>query len=114
MHELGIVWHVIDMVEKTAEENKVSEVTKVTLEVGEVSTIVPSYFRDCFAWARKKTKYMQNCTLDMVILEGISYCRDCGKTYPTVKYGRTCPYCGSGSTYLVTGSEVTVRDIEVT
>ena len=55
MHELGIVLHVIDQVEELARENNVSKVTRLTLEVGEVSSIVPSYFSDCFEWAKKKT-----------------------------------------------------------
>ena len=48
MHELGIVLNVIDRVEEIAKENKVKKVTKLTLEIGEVSSIVPSYFSDCF------------------------------------------------------------------
>lgn len=54
MHELGIVLNVIDRVEEIAKENKVKKVTKLTLEIGEVSSIVPSYFSDCFEWAKKK------------------------------------------------------------
>lgn len=113
MHELGIVMHFIDMVEKAAEENKAKEVVRVTLEVGEVSTIVPSYFKDCYEWAIKRTKYMQNCELDLVVIQGISYCQDCKKTYATTESGKTCPNCGSGNTYLVTGKDVTVKDIQV-
>ncbi len=56
MHELGIVLHVIDQVEELAKENNVSKVTRLTLEVGEVSSIVPSYFSDCFEWAKKKRR----------------------------------------------------------
>ncbi|MGI6230838.1 MAG: hydrogenase maturation nickel metallochaperone HypA [Tractidigestivibacter sp.] len=112
MHELGIVVHVIDMVEKAAEENGVSKVLRLDLEVGEVSTIVPDYFRDCYKWAIKRTKYMQECELNMIIVQGISYCRDCKKTYRTTEYGRACPLCGGYNTYLVTGSDVIVRDIQ--
>lgn len=54
MHELGIVLNVIDRVEDIAKENNVKKVTKLTLEIGEVSSIVPSYFSDCFEWAKKK------------------------------------------------------------
>ena len=67
MHELGIVVHVIDMVEKAAEENHVHKVMKLDLEVGEVSTIVPDYFRDCYQWAIKKTRYMQECELNLIV-----------------------------------------------
>ena len=37
MHELGIVLNVIDRVEEIAKENNVKKVTKLTLEIGEVS-----------------------------------------------------------------------------
>ena len=77
MHELGIVLNVIDRVEEIAKENNVKKVTKLTLEIGEVSSIVPSYFSDCFEWAKKKTDYMKDTELEMIILEGLSYCRDC-------------------------------------
>lgn len=113
MHELGIVLNVIDRVEEIAKENKVKEVTKLTLEIGEVSSIVPSYFSDCFEWAKKKTDYMEDTELEMIILEGLSYCRDCKKTYKTTEYEKKCPHCGSDNTYLVTGDEMRIKDIEV-
>ena len=113
MHELGIVLNVIDRVEEIAKENNVKKVTKLTLEIGEVSSIVPSYFSDCFEWAKKKTDYMKDTELEMIILEGLSYCRDCKKTYNTTEYEKKCPHCGSDNTYLVTGDEMRIKDIEV-
>ena len=113
MHELGIVLNVIDRVEEIAKENNVKKVTKLTLEIGEVSSIVPSYFSDCFEWAKKKTDYMKDTELEMIILEGLSYCRDCKITYKTTEYAKKCPHCGSDKTYLVTGDEMRIKDIEV-
>lgn len=113
MHELGIVKHVIEQVEQVAEENKVERVIKLTLEVGEVSSIVPDYFRDCFEWSKKKTKYMRDTELEMIILEGISYCTKCKKTYKTVEHAKICPYCGGNETYLVTGNQMTIKDMVV-
>ena len=113
MHELGVVSHVIKEVESVAKENNVQKIISLTLEVGEVSTIVPDLFKDCFEWSKKKSEYMQDCELNLVILEGVTYCQDCGETYGTVKYGKTCPHCGSKNTYLVTGNEVMIKDIQV-
>ena len=56
---------------------------------------------------------MQQTQLEMIILEGISFCQDCRRTYKTTAYARKCPHCGSDHTYLVTGNEVNIRDIEV-
>lgn len=113
MHELGIVMQVIEQVEKVAEENGVTKVLKLNMEIGEVSSVVPALFTDCFDWAKKKTKHMQETQLEMIILEGISYCQDCRQTYKTTSCAKKCPHCGSFHTYLVTGNEVNIRDIEV-
>lgn len=113
MHELGIVMQVIDQVEKVAQERNVSQVLKLNMEVGEVSSVVPALFTDCFDWAKKKTKYMQQTQLEIIILEGISYCQDCKQTYRTTAYAKKCPHCGSSRTYLVTGNEINIKDIAV-
>ena len=34
MHELGIVFHIINSLEKIGEENQLKEVASVTLEIG--------------------------------------------------------------------------------
>lgn len=112
MHELGIVVHVIDQVEEAARENQVDRVTRVVLEVGEVSSIVPEYFTDCFQWAKKRTEHLKDAELELILLEGVSYCRGCRETYKTVEFGRQCPHCGSWDTYLLTGDEITIKEIE--
>lgn len=113
MHELGIVMQVIDQVEKVAASSNVTKVLKLNMEVGEVSSVVPALFTDCFEWAKKKTKYMQETQLEIILLEGISYCQDCKRTYRTTDYAKQCPHCGSFHTYLVTGNEINIRDIAV-
>ena len=113
MHELGVVSHIIKEVETVAKENNVKKVISLTLEVGEVSTIVPDLFKDCFDWSKKKTEFMQECELNMVIIAGVTYCQDCGETYSTTKHGKVCPHCGSKNTYLITGNEVIIKDIQV-
>ena len=42
MHELGIVFHIVKTVEEIAAENQADRVGKVVLQIGEVSTIIPS------------------------------------------------------------------------
>lgn len=101
------------MVEKAAQDAGATRVTRLDLEVGEVSTVVPDYFRDCYDWAIKKSRYMQDCKLNLVVVAGISYCKDCKKTYRTTAYGKACPLCGGYHTYLVSGRDVMIKDIEV-
>ena len=113
MHELGIVMNVVEQIEKVAKENGVNKVVQLNMEVGEVSSVVPELFEDCFEWAKKRTEYMKETKLNLVVLQAISYCRSCKKTYETTKFAKQCPECKSYDTYLVTGNEINIKDIQV-
>ena len=111
MHELGIVMNVLEQVDSVAAENKAEKVLQVTMEVGEVSSIVPDLFIDAFNWAKKKTAFLQEAELQMIIIEGRTYCQNCGETYKTTDHGKQCPHCGSYETYLLTGDQVIIKDL---
>ena len=55
MHELGIVFHIIDTVEQVGRENGVTQVRCVTLDVGQVSGIEDPYLMDCWRWAADRS-----------------------------------------------------------
>lgn len=113
MHELGVVFHCIKEVNKIAAENGVSRVNSVTVEIGEVSTVLPDLFEDCWNWAVKKETVLKDAKVIIETLPAVTHCENCLKNYPTVQYGKTCPYCGSGETYLLTGNELSIKQIEV-
>ena len=113
MHELGIVAHVIRSVEEVGHQNCLNHISAVTLEIGEVSGVVPEYLTDCWEWSVKKTTLLQGSELRVEILPAVTHCDGCGKDYPTVPHGKTCPHCGSGSTWLLTGAELNIKEIEV-
>ena len=113
MHELGIVFHIANRVEKVAEENKAERVHSVTMEIGEVSTVIPEYLVDVWNWNCKKIPVLDDCELRWEIIHAITHCEDCGQDYDTVPQGRICPYCSSENTYLVTGNEINIKEIEV-
>ncbi|MDO4479383.1 MAG: hydrogenase maturation nickel metallochaperone HypA [Lachnospiraceae bacterium] len=113
MHELGVTFHIMDHIEKVAEENDVSHVHKVVIELGEVSTVIASYLQKCWTWAAKKRPIFEGCVLAIETLPAITYCEACEQTYPTVPQGKICPHCGSDKTYLVQGNECNIKEIEV-
>ncbi len=112
MHELSTIYYVIDTVDKLMVENRLSKVSSITLEVGEVSGIIPGYLTEFWEWARAKTDHFQETELKIETLKAVTYCQDCGETYPTLQYAKICPYCGSGNTFLVTGNEYNIKEIE--
>lgn len=113
MHELGIVFHVIDMVEKAAAENKAEAVASVTLELGEVSGVIPHELTSCWNWAVKKTERMREAALVIETIPAVTFCEGCGQTYPTAPQGKICPHCGSEQTWLRQGNEIQVKEIAI-
>ena len=114
MHELGIAFQIVKEVDALAEKNKTKAVKKVTLEIGEVSTIVPRYLYDIWPWACKNnSKHLKDCQLEIIELKAISYCKKCKKFFDTVNNGVICPKCKKTDTYLVKGNEAVIKSIEV-
>ena len=113
MHELSIVMEVVKQVYKLAKDNHVTKVKSVTVEVGEVSGVVKSYFVDAFNWAKERNELLKECELNYITIEAISYCQDCKKTYPTTRFAKECPYCHSTRTYLVSGKDFMIKEIKV-
>lgn len=112
MHELSIVTYVIEQVDQIAKENQLADISSVTLEFGEVSGIVTDYLVDCWNWYAKKTPLIAHAELKCEIIPAVTWCDDCQSRYPTVQYGKTCPHCGSGNTWLLCGNEMNLKEIE--
>ncbi|SHI66671.1 hydrogenase maturation nickel metallochaperone HypA [Lutispora thermophila] len=111
MHELGIAFYIIKVVERVAEDNKVTSVSKVSLELGEVSGVIPKELADCWKWAVKKKELMKDAELLIEKITALTYCESCENIYETVQHGRICPHCGSERTYLVQGNEINLKEI---
>lgn len=113
MHELGVVFHVIKAVEEVCAENQLTKVDSVTLELGEVSTVIESYLHDVWKWAvANRSEHMKEAALVVETIPAITYCEDCKQTYPTVAHGKICPHCQSSHTYLLQGQEFNIKEIE--
>lgn len=112
MHELGIVFYIIDDVKEAAAGAGATTVTRVTLDLGEVSGVVPELLQDAWKWAVKREPLMDEAALEVVEQPAVTLCESCGAEYGTVEHGKTCPECGSPDTHLLRGREVMIREIE--
>ncbi len=112
MHEMGIVTHLAKTLDELAKEQNITKIGSVTLQVGEVSGIMTDYFTDCWDYFKTKYPVLTECELKLETLPAVTYCSNCEKTYETVKYGKECPYCHSGETWLLKGNECIIKEIE--
>lgn len=112
MHEMGIIFHVAKTLEETAKEEQLKRIGSVTLSIGEVSGIMTDYFVECWEYFSRKSPLLQGSRLILETLPAVTYCSSCEKEYETVKFGKTCPYCGSTETWLLRGNECFIKEIE--
>ena len=112
VHELGVVFHMIDTLEEVGRENELTTIAKVNISLGEVTGVVPSYLLDCWDWAVNRTELLKGAELSITTIPAVTICNACGNTYETLKYGKTCPHCQSEDTELLRGLEMEIDSIE--
>ena len=114
MHELGIVFEIQKRVTAVAQENglALSDIAQVVVEVGEASTIVPRYLKECWPAATDGTE-MENAELVVELLVATVRCKQCGTVYEYLKNDKKCPNCGAWECVMVTGQEFNIKEIAV-
>lgn len=110
MHELGIMYHVIDHVLKVVKENDLTEVEAVVLQVGELSSVVPKYLEACYPAAVDGTM-LENTLLEIEMLPANAICKGCGKVYGLAENKERCPVCGDEARELISGQEFYIKEI---
>jgi hydrogenase nickel incorporation protein HypA/HybF len=108
MHELAIVEDVLVTV---AEQCRGARVTRIVLEIGKLSLVLPDAVRFCFELASEDT-IAEGAALEIVETPGLGRCRACGESVPLEgPLGR----CGCGGTDLdwIAGEELRIKDVEV-
>ena len=113
MHELGIVFYIIRDVKEAAEKNGVKHVSAVVMNIGEVSTVIPEYLTDCWRWAADKEDLLRGAVLKVNTLPAVSWCDNCKSEFGTLEHGKICPRCHSENTWLLSGNQVEIKEIEV-
>ena len=111
MHELGLVTHVVRAIEEIGKEEKLTEVASVTLEIGEVSGVIPDYLEDCWKYFRARSELLKEAELKIETIPAVTICGDCQKTFSTLKYKKQCPHCGREDTWLTAGNEFNIKEI---
>ena len=111
MHEMGIVLHLAKTLDETAEEEGLTKIGSMTLQVGEVSGIITDLFTEAWDYFKVRHPVLKESELILETIPAVTWCDNCKKTYETVKYGRECPYCHSGETWLLKGNEVVIKEI---
>lgn len=110
MHELGIVYEVIKVVDDFVLENKITYVDKIVLEIGQLSQAIPRFMEACYPAAVSETAYEQT-KLEIITMPAIGACTTCHIHYNIIDHRKVCPNCGCEAFELISGQEFNIKEI---
>lgn len=111
MHELGLCDALLRMVDKIVAEEDLTAVSKITLEIGELSGVVPRFMTDCWEAVSDGTRYAQTA-LVIESVPGIARCEDCGAEFRINLDDLRCPVCRRNRLTPISGKDMTIKEIE--
>ena len=111
MHELGLCDALLRMLRKISAEEELTAVQKITLEIGELSGVLPHFMTDCWEAVIDGTEFADT---EMVIVSvpGTARCLDCETEFRVDVNKLRCPFCESDKLMPLTGNDMTLKEVE--
>ncbi len=111
MHELGLCDALLRMVKDISVKEELTQVESITLEIGELSGVVPAYMNDCWAAVVDGTPF-QDTALRIETVPGVARCLDCEEEFRIDLGSMRCPFCGGDKLMPISGNDMTLKEIE--
>jgi hydrogenase nickel incorporation protein HypA/HybF len=112
MHELSVTESMLGVVLRHAESNKATQVTRINMALGDMSTVMEESVRFYFDIIAKGT-IAEGAELNFKRTKLIGRCGGCGKEFEVVEFDFRCPDCDANQTEIASGREFQVESIEV-
>ena len=111
MHEVGVISAILKKIEKVMDDEDLSIVDTVVLEVGELSGVVPHFMEECWPAATYHTRF-EETKLEMNVIKGQVKCDTCGEEFNAYECDLKCPKCGEDRKHTpLTGRELIIKEI---
>jgi hydrogenase nickel incorporation protein HypA/HybF len=107
MHELGIVTEVVEIVREKTND---ARITRLSLEIGRLSTILPDAVRFAFDVATEGTP-LEGAELHIIEVDGTARCRACSSVITLARPIGRCS-CGGFDLEWLTGTSVRILSLE--
>ncbi len=112
MHEYSIAQSIMQIVLAEADKANARKVSKVCLQIGDLTGVFADSLSFCFDLCAKGTIVEgATCTIEKVPVRG--YCPKCEKTFFIEDNRYLCQNCGNLSVELVTGRELQINCLEI-
>jgi len=111
MHELALSQSIIELVLERAQQEGLSTITRVVLEIGAAAGVEPESLRFCFDAVTRDTP-AQGAELRIEAVPLWARCRDCGLEFEPEGLLAGCPCCRAMAPLFTSGRELRVKEFE--
>ena len=112
MHELSVAESIVRITKEKISQYPDKIPVKLVLEIGLLSGID----FDALDFAMKsvvKNTSIENCIIEIIRIEPLAKCSNCGHLFKAEDYIASCPECGSIDIEFLKGRELLIRSIEL-
>lgn len=107
MHELGITQNIVEI---AIAHTHGAKVHRITLEIGQLTAILPDAIQFCFDICAQGTP-LEGATLEIIQHSGVGQCRLCGQQLALEQPFGICD-CGSTQLDILQGEELILKELE--
>lgn len=111
MHEVSIINNVIQIALEKAEENKLKNINKITLKIGDFAGVMKDSLMFAFQGASKKT-LLENAELVIERVKPTGECSNCNIIFEIQHFNKICPKCNEFCCNILTGYELYIDTLE--
>lgn len=112
MHEYAVTKSFVDIVIKEAEKHSAGKVSRITLVIGELSSIIDDSVRLYFDLIAEGT-ITEGAELVFKRVKAEFFCKNCQLNFEKPSKGFDCPKCGNLGVPTDVGKEFYVESIEI-
>lgn len=112
MHEMGIADAMVKTVDRIAKRENAAAVRSVTVELGDLSGVVPRFLAECWEAVTAGTVY-EAAVLKIHSVPATALCLDCDRTFVADIDSLRCPNCGGVKLKPLSGQDLTIAEIEI-
>jgi hydrogenase nickel incorporation protein HypA/HybF len=111
MHEVSIVTDMVNIIKENAELHNLKRITKVLMKIGEMTCVEESSIRFAFEAITRDTA-AEGAVLEIEKVKATAKCPNCGNIYEVSYFNKLCTNCGSYSSEIITGYELSLEHLE--
>ena len=110
MHEMSIVDAIMKTTDQIVKDENLTTVESVTVEIGEMSGVIPQFLTNCWDAMSPETIY-ENACLNIKTIPGKVCCEDCGTEFQANFDSPNCPKCGSLHITIMSGNDLSIIQV---